>query len=324
MGERAARGADHRVEPDAERPGLRRHLLGSQDVAEPAERRMPGGGVNNVGPAALIREYPGAPLQRRVGRRLVLAHGKRMQRRAEQPAEQQVAGSAVASVGVGDALFELDVDVHPEPASPGRGEAGEVRLHRPGHQHGVGAARLRLAEVELELAHLVSPEGEPRAVVALDPQLDPEGRAELRGRVERRRRVAEADSREPVDGGKRAGHRSGRSVRTHAFAPFRQSRSRPTPSAVVLGLLSTDLVCHAAGTRQGKSTVLGVPLESTLSMWTALSLYPETLKPLCSPSRFWFETMLEAITVGMLPTFVTPEPQRLRPEEQPGDPDCFD
>ena len=98
------------------------------------------------------------------------------------------------SAGVVDALFELDVDVHPEPASPGCGEAGEVRLHRPGHQQGVGAARLRLAEVELELAHLVPPEGEPRAVVALDPQLDPEGRAELRGRVERRRRVAEADS----------------------------------------------------------------------------------------------------------------------------------
>ena len=77
--------------------------------------------------------------QRRVGRRLVLAQGKRMQRRAEQPVEQQVAGSAVESAGVDDALFELDVDVHPEPASPGCGEAGEVRLHRPGHQHGVGA-----------------------------------------------------------------------------------------------------------------------------------------------------------------------------------------
>ena len=87
----------------------------------------------------------------------------------------------------------------PSRRASGRGEADEVRLHRPGHQHGVGAARLRFAEVELELAHLVPPEGEPRAVVALDPQLDPEGRAELRGRVERRRRVAEADSREPVD-----------------------------------------------------------------------------------------------------------------------------
>ena len=42
--------------------------------------------------------------------------------------EQQVAGSAVESAGVGDALFELGVDVHPEPASPGRGEADEVRL----------------------------------------------------------------------------------------------------------------------------------------------------------------------------------------------------
>ena len=41
-----------------------------------------------------------------------------------------------------------------------------------------------------ELTHLVPAEGQARAVVALDPQLDPEGRAEVRGRVERRRRVA--------------------------------------------------------------------------------------------------------------------------------------
>ena len=62
MGERAARGADHRVEPDAERPGLRRHLLGGQDVAESAERRLPGGGMDHVWPAALVGQRPGAPL----------------------------------------------------------------------------------------------------------------------------------------------------------------------------------------------------------------------------------------------------------------------
>ncbi len=85
VGERAARGADHRVEPDAERPGLRRHLLSGQDVAEPAERRMPGGVMDHVRPAALAGERSGAPLQRCVGRRsLVLAHGERMQLRAEQ------------------------------------------------------------------------------------------------------------------------------------------------------------------------------------------------------------------------------------------------
>ena len=159
MGEPAARGADHRVEPGAELPGLRRQLLGCQDVAEPAERRMPGGGMNEVRPAALVGQRPGAPLQRRVGRRLVLAHGERAERRAEQPVNQQVARGAVERAGVVDALFELDVRVHPEPARPGGGEADEVRLHRPGREHRVGAVRPRLAEVELELAHLVPAEG---------------------------------------------------------------------------------------------------------------------------------------------------------------------
>ena len=209
MGERAARRADHRVEPDAETPGLHHHLLGGQDVTEPAERRMPRGRMDHVRAATLVGQRLGAPLQRRVGRRLVLAHGERMQRRAEQPVEQQVARSTVEGAGVVDAFFELDVHVQPQPARPGRGEAHEVRLHRPGDQHGVSAARLRLAEVELELAHLVAPEGQPRAVVALDPQLDAKRRAEVRGRVERRRRVAEPHPRKPVDGGKRTGHDTG-------------------------------------------------------------------------------------------------------------------
>ena len=204
VGERAARGADHRVEPDTESRGLRHEFLGGDDVAEPAERRMPRGGVNDVRPATLAGERPGEALQRRVRRRLVLAHGERVQRRTEQPVEQQVARIPVEMAGVVHAVFELDVRVHPEPARAGGGEADEVRLHRPGGQHGVGAPRLRLTEVELELAHLVAPKGEPRAVVALDPQLDPEGRAEAGRRVERGRRVAEPDSREPVDGGKRA------------------------------------------------------------------------------------------------------------------------
>ena len=219
VGEPAARGADHRVEPDTKSPGLRHHLFGSQDVAETADRRMPRGGVDHVRAAARVSKRLGETLHRRVGRRLVLADRERMQRCAQQPTEQQVSGSPVEGARVVHALFELHVHVHAEAARPGRGEAHEVRLHRPGRQDGVGAARLRLAEVELELTHLVPAEGQARAVVALDPQLDAEGRAEARRRVERRRRVAEPHPREPVDGGKQAGHCSGTSIRTHAFAP---------------------------------------------------------------------------------------------------------
>ena len=129
-----------------------------------------------------------------------------MQRRAEQPVEQQVARSTVEGAGVGDALFELDVHVQPQPARPGRGDAHEVRLHRPGDQHGVGTARPRFAEVELELAHFVPAEGQPRAVIALDPQLDAERRAEPGRGIERRRRVAEPGSRKPGDASKWSTH----------------------------------------------------------------------------------------------------------------------
>ena len=174
-------------------------------------------------------ERPGEALERRVGRRLVLADGQRVQGRPEQPVHQHVARGAVEVAGLVHALFELDVRVHPELASRGRGDADEVRLHRPGDQHGVGAAGPRLAEMELELAHLVAPEREPRAVVALDPQLDAEGGAEARSRVERGRRVAEPDSREPVDGGDWVGHDGGGSVarRNRAFYGVRAKRVEP-------------------------------------------------------------------------------------------------
>ena len=94
------------------------------------------------------------------------------------------------------------MDLHAEPARAGGGEAHQVRLHRAGRQHRVGAPRPRLAEVELELAHLVAAEGEAGAVVALDPELDAERGAEVGGGLQRRRRVAEPDPREAGDAGK--------------------------------------------------------------------------------------------------------------------------
>ena len=206
MGERAARGADHHVESDAEGRGLRHHLRRGDDVAEPPERRVPGCGVNHVRPPALVGESPREALQRRVRPRLVLADGKRMQRCAEQAAQQQVARSAVEVTGLVDAFFELDVHVHPELAGAGRRDTDEVRLHGSRDQHRVVAARLCRPEVELELPDLVAPQGQPRAIVALDPHLDAEGSAQARRQVEGRRRVAEPDPREPVHSGKCVPH----------------------------------------------------------------------------------------------------------------------
>ena len=129
-----------------------------------------------------------------------------MQGCAEQAVEQHVAGGAVEVIGVVHPLFELDVDVHPELACAGRGEAHEVRLHRPGDEHGIGVVCLRFAEVELELADLVPAHGKPGAIVALDPELDAERRSEIRRAVERSRDMAEPGPWELVDTGERPGH----------------------------------------------------------------------------------------------------------------------
>ena len=232
MGERAPRGADYGIEPGA--GGLVHDLFGGEHVAEPAERRMPGGGMDHVGPAALGRERRRAPFHRRVRRRLVLALGEGVQGCAQHPVEQQVAGGAVGLAAVRSPLLELDVDCHPEFA-PGRGgDAHQVRLHRAGDQHRVGAPGAGLAEVELELTNLVA-EGEPGAVLALDPEIDAERRAEIRGGIERRRRMAEPDPREAGDAGKGAGHGGGWAwlvwfVDRVECLSLRRERCRPMPA----------------------------------------------------------------------------------------------
>ena len=118
-----------------------------------------------------------------------------MQGCAQHPVEQQVAGGAVGLAAIRHPLLELDMDCHPEFARGGGGDAHKVRLHRAGDQHRVGAPGAGLAEVELELTHLVAAEGEPGAVLALDPEIDAERRAQVRGGIDRRRRMAEPDPR---------------------------------------------------------------------------------------------------------------------------------
>ena len=96
--------------------------------------------VNDVGRAALGGERLGEAFERRIRRRLVLSARKGVERRTEQAVQQHIAGGPVQVVDVVDALLELDVDVHAKLARAGRCEANEVRLHRPGDEHGVGAA----------------------------------------------------------------------------------------------------------------------------------------------------------------------------------------
>ena len=187
--------------PDAALARLLRYLAGGNDVAEPSERRMGDPEMNDVGPAAGSGQRSGKILQGSIRRFLVFTNGKGMQRRAQQAVEQHVAGAAVEVVGLFHALLELNVDVHAELACAGRGEAGEVGLNRARNEHRVGALPRCLAEVELELAHFVAAQHEPRAIVTLDPELDPEGGAEIRRRLERRRCMPEPHSRIRFDTG---------------------------------------------------------------------------------------------------------------------------
>ena len=185
----------------------------------------------DVGLATRGRERRPAPLHRRVRRRLVLALGERMQRCPQHPVEQQVARRAIEVPGAVHPIFELDVDRHSEPARGGGRDAHQVRLHRAGDQHRVRAPRPRLAEVELELAHLVAAQGEPRAVVALDPELDPERRAQVGRGLQRRRHVAEPDPRKAGDAGKGAGHGGrGPSVLLHRSPCGSRIAARQVPS----------------------------------------------------------------------------------------------
>ena len=70
-------------------------------------------------------------------------------------------------------------------ALPEARQPPQIRLQRPRDQYSIRAARTRLAQVELELAHLVPSEGASGAVLALDPKLDAERPAQVRGGVER-------------------------------------------------------------------------------------------------------------------------------------------
>ena len=188
--------------------------------------------MDDVGPAALRREHRRAAFHRRVRRRLVLALRERVQGCAQHPVEQQVAGGAVGFATVRHPVIELDVGLHPEPPRGGGGDPYQVRLHRAGDQHRVGAALLSFAEVELDLAHLVAAEREAGAVVALDPQIDAERRAQVRGEIDRRRRMAEPDPREAGDAGKRAGHGGNRPVRwsDREVSQVARDRCRPAPA----------------------------------------------------------------------------------------------
>ena len=71
------------------------------------------------------------------------------------------------------AVFKQDVAVHAELGGEGGGLTGMVRLRRALRDDHVGAFGLGFGHQEFELARLVAAGRQPRAVVALDPDLRP-------------------------------------------------------------------------------------------------------------------------------------------------------
>ncbi len=124
------------------------------------------------------------------------ASGNVMQRAAEQAVQQHVAGDPIVRLRVAGAVLEQDLARQPEPGRGRGGLPGVIGLRGALRDDDVGLLRQRLAHQVLELARLVAAGREPRAVVALDPQLRPAERPRQVGhRLQRGRRVRQSDAR---------------------------------------------------------------------------------------------------------------------------------
>ena len=144
------------------------------------------------------------------------------------------------------------MEPHPKPARGRCRDPYQVRLHGAGHQDRVRTLYACLAEVELELAYLVAAERQPRAIVALYPELASECCAQVRSGLQRRRRMAEPDPREAGDAGKGTGHCGcgpmallQRSARESRIA----SREVPTPADDCKGISVETPLCGGAAIR---------------------------------------------------------------------------
>jgi hypothetical protein len=253
-GARARRDRDT-VDALIQRVELRQQLLGAAHVAQRPERRMAGGEVDHIGPAALRAQTVGQRLQRRVGAGFVLAMRIGVQRGAEQPLDQHIARAAVERVVLGDALLLLDVAFHPELRGEGGGEAAVIRLHRAGDQHRIRPLGPRGAEIVVELAHLVAAKGEVEGIVALDQQRRAAiGRREPGRRVERRRPAAELRAGQRVEAAEagRSGHGVCSSARPRA-------PSRMSAAAVTINTAITSRRNSAADTRPASACPAAAP-----------------------------------------------------------------
>ena len=165
----AAGGVHDPVDPDAE---IRRLLQDLQRAADIAQRtdRVRAAAWNDIGPAARAAHLVGS--QRAGGRHRAVARYI-FQSGAEQAIEQDV---AVVAIGVGrlrDALFQDEHAFQPELRGRCRRLSRVVGLQGAQGDQRVGALLQGVGHQIFQLARLVAAGGEPRAVVALDPELRP-------------------------------------------------------------------------------------------------------------------------------------------------------
>jgi hypothetical protein len=92
-------------------------------------------------------------------------------RGAVEMVEEHVAVPVVVRVVRAGAVLQQDMAGHPEFRCESSGLAGVVRLGGALRHHHVRAHRLGLGHQEFELAGLVAARRQPRAIVALDPDL---------------------------------------------------------------------------------------------------------------------------------------------------------
>ncbi len=111
-----------------------------------------------------------------------------------------------------------------------RGEHRPVALRAAGGDEVVAALGQRVGEQELQAAHLVAAEPEPRQVVALEPDLDAEPFGEPRREVQRRGERRQGDACDLVEAGHHVAAVCGASTRS-TNAPVAPSAPRGSSAA---------------------------------------------------------------------------------------------
>ncbi|MNS76744.1 hypothetical protein D3C72_1103000 [compost metagenome] len=191
MGARAAGRGDDAADRQIQLVGLDHDLTGAIDIAQGADR-VRASARNDIGPPALRPHRLRRLLQ--FGDHVGPARHA-ADRRPIQPVQQDIAVLDIVGRRRAGPLLQDDLALQPMRRRRRRRLAHVVRLHRPLRHQGVGARLYGVAQQELQLARLVAPAGQAGAIVALDPEVDPQGLRQPRRGLQRGRQMRQSDAR---------------------------------------------------------------------------------------------------------------------------------